>query len=182
MAKLIEKVYGEALFELAVEEKRMDEFRKEIRVIEQVLSENPDFEKLMQHPGIPVEEKEKILTNVWEGRVSREMLGLMLLLLQKKHYNKLSGVLDYFVTRVMEQEEIGIAYVRTPMPLSQEQKNAVEKKLIETTSYRSFEMHFEEDASLIGGMVIRIGDHVLDNSVKTKLEHLSRQLYQIKLQ
>ena len=96
MAKLIEKVYGEALFELAVEEKRMDEFRKEIRVIEQVLSENPDFEKLMQHPGIPVEEKEKILTNVWEGRVSREMLGLMLLMLQKKHYNKLSGVLDFF--------------------------------------------------------------------------------------
>lgn len=95
MAKLIEKVYGEALFELAVEEKRMDEFRKEIRVIEQVLSENPDFEKLMQHPGIPVEEKEKILTNVWEGRVSREMLGLMLLMLQKKHYNKLSGVLDF---------------------------------------------------------------------------------------
>lgn len=39
----------------------MDEFRKEIRVIEQVLSENPDFEKLMQHPGIPVEEKEKYL-------------------------------------------------------------------------------------------------------------------------
>lgn len=182
MAKLIEKVYGEALFELAVEEKRMDEFRKEIEGIEQVLSENPDLEKLMQHPGIPMEEKEKILTNVWDGRVSREMLGLMLFLLQKKHYGKLSGVLDYFTARVKEQEGIGIAYVKTPMPLTQEQKAEVEKKLIETTSYRSFEMHFEEDASLIGGMVIRIGDHVLDNSVKTKLEHLSRQLYQIKLQ
>lgn len=106
----------------------------------------------------------------------------MLFLLQKKHYGKLSGVLDYFVARVKEQEGIGIAYVKTPMPLTQEQKAEVEKKLIETTSYRSFEMHFEEDASLIGGMVIRIGDHVLDNSVKTKLEHLSRQLYQIKLQ
>ena len=53
---------------------------------------------------------------------------------------------------------------------------------METTSYQSFEMHYETDPSLIGGMVIRIGDRVVDSSIKTRLENLSRQLYQIKLQ
>ena len=182
MAKLIEKVYGDALFELAVEENRTGEFLEEIKVIEQVLSENPDFNELIQHPGISEEEKENILTTVWKGRISRELLGLMRLLLQKKHYAMLNKVLDYFVMRVKEKDGIGIAYVATPMPLSEERRKAVEKRLIETTSYHSFEMHFAVDASLIGGMVIRIGDHVMDNSVKTKLSHLSRQLYQIKLQ
>ena len=182
MAKLIEKVYGDALFDLAVEKNRAEEFLDEIKVIGQVLSDNPDFAELMQHPGISEEEKEKILKNVWEGRISKELLGLMLLLLQKKHYGKLNSVLDYFVMRVKEKDGIGIAYVTTPMPLTEDRKNAVEKRVVETTAYHSFEMHFSEDPSLIGGMVIRIGDHVLDNSVKTKLEHLSRQLYQIKLQ
>lgn len=182
MAKLTEKVYGEALFELAVEEGKSEEFLQEILTIKQLLSENPDFAKLMQHPGIPETEKEKVLLTVWEGRISREVTGLMLLLLQKEHYSELPRVLDYFIAQMKEKERIGIAYVKTAVALSEEQEKRVEKRLLETTSYRSFEMHFEVDESLIGGMIIRIGDRVVDNSIKTRLENLSRQLYQIKLQ
>lgn len=182
MAKLIEKVYGDALFELAVEEGKTQALLQEVQTIRQLLSENPDFSRLMQHPGIPESEKEQVLKTVWEGRAGREVTGLMLLLLQKEHYGKLPQVLDYFILRVKEEERIGIAYVKTAMPLSEAQKQKVEKRLLETTAYRSFEMHFSVDASLIGGIVIRIGDRVLDNSIRTKLDNLSRQLYQIKLQ
>lgn len=182
MAKLIEKVYGEALFELAVEEGKTDLLLQEVLCVQQLLSDNPDFAKLMQHPGISKEEKEKTLETVWEGRVSKEILGLMLLMLKKEHYAELSKVLEYFIALVKEKERIGIAYVKTALPLSKEQQQKVEKRLLETTSYRSFEMHYEVDNGLIGGIVIRIGDHVLDNSIRTRLDNLSRQLYQIKLQ
>ncbi len=182
MAKLIEKVYGDALFDLAVEENRTMAYLEEIKEIAQVLSQNPDFAKLMQHPGIPESEKEEVLKSVWSGRISKEVEGLMLLLLQKEHYNELPKVLDYFVKRVKEQEGIGTAYVTTPMPLTEGQKAAVEKRLMETTDYKSFEIHYAEDETLIGGIVIRIGDHVMDNSVRTRLENLSKELYQIKMQ
>ena len=182
MAKLTEKVYGEALFELAVEEGRTDSLLEEVRVVSQVLSANPDLAKLMQHPGIPENEKEKLLKEVWDGKVSKELTGLMLLLLQKEHYSELPLVLDYFTAQVKEKEKIGIAYIKTAVELNAVQKGQVEKRLLETTDYRSFELHFEVDPSLIGGMIIRIGDRVVDSSIKTKLENLSRQLYQIKLQ
>ncbi|MDE6128764.1 MAG: F0F1 ATP synthase subunit delta, partial [Lachnospiraceae bacterium] len=71
MAKLIEKVYGEALFELAVEEKRTDSLMEEVQAVKQVLAENSELAKLMQHPGIPENEKEEVLENVWGGRVSK---------------------------------------------------------------------------------------------------------------
>ena len=182
MAKLTEKVYGEALFELAVEEGRTDSLLEEVRLVSQVLSDNPDLAKLMQHPGIPESDKEKLLKEIWDGKVSKELTGLMLLLLQKEHYSELPLVLDYFTAQVKEKEKIGIAYIKTAVELNAAQKGLVEKRLLETTDYRSFELHFEVDTSLIGGMIIRIGDRVVDSSIKTKLENLSRQLYQIKLQ
>lgn len=182
MAKLVEKVYGEALFELAVEEGRAKELLKEAVEVRQALSDNPDFEKLMLNPAIPGEEKEKVLAAVWQERIDSEIFGTMRLLLQKEHYKQLPLVLDYFISRVKEAEKIGIAHVTTALPLSPEQGARVEKKLLDTTAYKSFEMHYEVDPALIGGMVIRIGDRVVDSSIRTKLESISRQLYQIKLQ
>ena len=170
MAKLIEKVYGEALFELAVEEGRTAELMEEIKLVQQVLSDNP------------VNEKEQVIEQVWGGKVSREVTGLMVMLLKKEHYGQLPQVLAYFLEQVREKERIGIAYVRTAVELSTAQREKVEKRLLETTSYRTFEMHFDVDPSLIGGMIIRIGDRVVDSSIKTRLENMSRQLYQIKLQ
>lgn len=182
MAKLIEEVYGEALFELALEEGNSESLLKEVCEIKQVLAENTELAKLMQHPGIPENEKEAVLKKIWEGRISREVTGLMLLLLKKEHYKQLPLVLDYFIDKMKARKGIGIAYVKTAVPLSLKQQERVEKRLLETTAYQSFEMHFEVDEALIGGIVIRIGDRVVDNSIKTRLENLGRQLYQIKLQ
>ena len=65
--------------------------------------------------------------------------------------------------------------------LSAEQKQKVEQKLLQQTSYESFEVTYEVDASLIGGMVIRIGDRVVDSSIKTKLEDIARSLKNVQL-
>ena len=57
MAKLISKTYGEALFELAVEENKVDVFEQEISAILEILNQNPDFLQLLNHPKISKEEK-----------------------------------------------------------------------------------------------------------------------------
>ena len=67
------------------------------------------------------------------------------------------------------------------MPLSDSQKEQIKKKLLETTKYVEFELHYDVDESLIGGMVIRIGDRVVDSSVKSRLMTLTRELSKIQL-
>ena len=67
------------------------------------------------------------------------------------------------------------------MELSKNQKKEVENRLLETTSYVQMEMEYSVDKSLIGGMVIRIGDRVVDTSIKNKLNELSKELYNIQL-
>lgn len=181
MAKLVSKTYGDALFEIAAEANRTDAFYEEAQGLLTVLGENPDLSKLMNHPEIIKEEKLQIIENIFKGKLSDEMVGLLRMIVDKGHFGELKAVLEYFIEEVKESKNVGTAYVTTAMELSGAQKTQVEEKLIQTTKYVQFEMHYDVDAALIGGMVIRIKDRVVDSSVRTKLDSLSRELSKIQL-
>lgn len=109
------------------------------------------------------------------------MMGLLNVLLKKGRIGEILPVLDYFMEQVMAYKKIGEVTVRTPMPLSEGQKEKIEKKLLEVSEYETVSVDYQIDESLLGGMVIRIGDRVLDNSIRCKLDAMSRQLYKVKL-
>lgn len=181
MAKLVSNVYGDALFELAMETGRLDEFLEEAKAVSEALKDNIQLSQMMDHPKISKDEKLECIESIFNGRVSKELVGLMRMMIEKNHFADMLDVLDYFVLRVYEEKNIGIAYISTPMELTDAQKNDVEKRLLETTHYVSFIMNYNVDADLIGGMVIRIGDRIVDSSVKTKLDSLARELSKIQL-
>ena len=62
-----------------------------------------------------------------------------------------------------------------------EMKKRIKDKLLSTTDYKEIEIDYKVDPSLIGGMVIRIKDRIVDNSVKTKLENITRDLHKIQI-
>ena len=181
MAKLVSKTYGDALFELALEENKIDSLLDEVKAVLVALSENQDLSKLMNHPKISKDEKVVLIEDIFKGRVSMELTGLMRMLVEKGHYHEIDNVLEYFQGRVKEHKNIGTAYVTSAVELSDVQKDAVVRRLLETTKYVEFEMHYSVDAALIGGMVIRIGDRVVDSSIQTKLLDLARELSKIQL-
>lgn len=181
MAKLISKTYGKALFELAVEEKKIPVFVEEIQAILKILEENQEFLSLMNHPKILKEEKIQVMETVFKGRVQEELVSFFRLIIMKDRYGEIQSILHYFLDEVKRLQGIGVAYVTTAAALTVIQKQRVEKRILETTSYRKLEMHYREDKELIGGMVIRIGDRVVDSSVKTKLNELTKQLLKVQL-
>lgn len=181
MAKLVGTTYGEALFELAVEEGKEEEFLNEILQLKELLLENPDFGRLMNHPKILKEEKLKVVEQVFKGRISGELLGFLHLIVSKDRYGDIENILNYFIDEVKKLKGIGIAYVTTAIDLSEVKKKEVEAKLLATTSFKKMEMHYQVDENLIGGMVIRIGDRVVDSSVRNKLFELQRELLKVQV-
>ena len=181
MGKLVSKTYGDALFSVAMEELRVDEFYESAQVIRNSLQENRDFCKLLEHPEIAKEKKVKMIEDSFLNQIPKEMVGLMILLVSKGRTSEILAVFEYFIDLVRETKRIGKASVTTAVPLSDQQKEKVEKKLLETTKYESFEMDYCVEPTLIGGMVIRIGDRVVDSSIKTKLYDLSRNLRNIQV-
>ncbi|MCM1040389.1 MAG: ATP synthase F1 subunit delta [Roseburia sp.] len=181
MAKLISKTYGDALFELAVEENKVDVLFDEIGQLQNILKENDEFGKLMMHPKIIKEEKLQVAENVFKGRVSDELLGFLTIVISKDRYQDIDEILDYFITEVKKYKGIGVATVTTAVPLRDEQCKKIEQRLLDTTAYKTMEMHYELNTALIGGMVIRIGDRVVDSSISTKLNELQKDLLKVQI-
>lgn len=102
-------------------------------------------------------------------------------MIEKGRFAEVESILSYFVSKVMEYKKIGTAYVTSAMPMSDEELANVEKRLLETTSYNEMHIVHDVDRNLIGGMTIRIGDRVLDSSIRTKLDSMAKELSQITL-
>ena len=181
MAKLVSNVYGDALFELAVETGKVDDFLQEAEGVIEVVKTNDGFSQMMNHPKINKEEKLQIIDEIFKGRVSGEMVGLLRMLEEKDHIKDTEDVLKYFIERVYDYKKIGRAFISTPFELTDAQKKDVEKRLLETTAYSSFVMDYTVDPELIGGMVIRIKDRVVDSSIKTQISILTHELSNIQL-
>lgn len=176
MAKQVDTTYGNALFELALEQKKIDELYDEVKVLINVLKENDELIKLLNHPRINKDEKKQIVRNTFDGKVSSELTGLITMVVDKDHISDIVGILEYFLKLVKKEKNIGVVSVTSAVALSDVQKANIEKRLIETTSYTSLETEYKVDESLIGGLVIRIEDRVVDSSIKSKLDKMSKML------
>ncbi|PXV91772.1 F-type H+-transporting ATPase subunit delta [Lachnotalea glycerini] len=181
MAKLVAKTYGDALFELALEEDKVDVFVKETNGILQVLQENAELHKLMNHPKITKEEKNNVMEEIFKGRISEELTGFIHIIVTKDRYNEITYIFEYFLDKVKEYKNIGLAYVSAAVELNETQKKELMNRLLQITKYKQIDIVYSVDTALIGGMVIRIGDRVIDSSIRTKLYEMSKNLSKIQL-
>ncbi len=180
MAKQVSKTYGNALFEVAVENHTLDETLDEVIFVKQTFLENEELNRLLLHPNITVEEKIKVIENIYKGQVSDELTGLMTMMVAKNHMKDFISVFDYVIDAIKEEKGIGVAHITSASELSKEQRARIEKRLLETTKYSEIEGIYAVDKTLIGGLVIRIQDTVVDSSLKTQIAKLSNQLLQQK--
>ena len=181
MAKLVSGAYGEALFELASEKKTVSAMLEEVSGLQMVLKENKELSVLMNNPKVSKDEREGIIKEVFQGRLSDDLLYFLILLVQKGRYAHVEEILAYFTDRVKEAEGIGTAYITTAVELTPAKKDEIHKKLLATTSYREIEVIYQVDPEIIGGMTVRINDRVVDSSIKTKLEKMERSLLAVQL-
>lgn len=181
MAKLAATTYGDALFDLAVEEETFDSLYEEAQAVLTAFAENDGIGRILNHPKVIKEEKEKFIESVFGGFVSKEMTGLLMIMVSKDRQGEIVSTLQYFMEKVRAHKRIGTVYVTTAKALREDQKKKTVDKLLETTGYDRLIMNYAVDETLIGGMVIRIGDRVVDSSIKTKLDGLTKDLKKIQL-
>lgn len=181
MAKLVPKTYGDALFELALENGQMDILVEEAGGIIGILEENEELRKLMKHPKITKEEKINVIEEIFKGRISNDIIGFMRIILIKDRYGEIAEIFEYFISKAKVYKNIGTACVTTAVEMKDKQKEELLAKLIKITGYEQIEVEYRIDAAIIGGMIIRIGDRVIDSSIKTRIHEISKNLSKIQL-
>ena len=134
MAKRVSSIYGNALFELAAEENKMDALLSEVQTLQQILLENADLLSLLNHPEVSKIEKLDLLKNIFSGRASDEVLGSLSIIVEKDRQNDIPKIFEFFVATATEFKGIGQVKVVSAPQLSARQKQKLTTRLLETTN------------------------------------------------
>ena len=180
MAKLVVKRYATALFDLAASEGAMAKYEEEVKVIVKALHDEPDFMAVLQDHKVTREDKISIVENIFTNQVSAPIVGLLVLLVNKGRQAEILNVLEAFLERVKAESGIIKAVVTSAIPLKEAQITALKEKL-EAGTKRKIELETIVDSSIIAGLVVRVGDKVVDASYQGEIQTLKKQLSKIKL-
>ena len=136
MAKLVSKVYGDALFEESIEKQSVDTLFHEVKALLAIWRENRELAELLDNPKIVKEEKIGIITNIFAGRVSDDLMGFLAVIVDKGRQKDIPAICTYFIDTVKEYKKIGVAHVASAVELKSEQKAMIEQRLLEITYRR----------------------------------------------
>ena len=177
----IARQYSKALYEIGKENDNLFELYDELKELHQTLNENEELSKALFHQRVLVEEKQKVFKRVFEGKLSDDIYKFMLLLIEKRRIYFLENIVQEFRRLVYKHENIITVEVTTAVEMQEETREKLKAKLKEYVD-KKIEMEEYCDPDIIGGMIIKVGDYLIDGSIKSKLESLEEKIKKIPLQ
>lgn len=180
MAMLVTTRYANALFALAEEKNSVTEYETEASEIIKILRTDSQFIDLLTHPSIVMEKKIELVSDVFEGRVTDDFVGLMILCIKKYRQNIIVDILEEFVDMAKAYNGFIKASVTSAVELNENQLTQIKSNLEESTN-KQIELHAIVDEDILGGLIIRVGDKVVDGSVRGKMRSLQNNLLNLRL-
>jgi ATP synthase, F1 delta subunit len=167
--------YAAALFAQAKKQDNIVAIRDDLRSAVETVEGSPILMSLLNQPLVTEARKKEAVATALQGRVQPATFAVINLLIDKRRATLLRGVYDEYERLVREYQNIAFATAVTAVPLTEPQKAALEKSL-EARTGKDIELKTEVDPAIMGGVLVRIGDTVLDGTVRGKLERLREQL------
>lgn len=180
MVELVEKRYGKALFDIAKEENTVDAFDEEVISIIKLITDEKEFIELLNHPSLSRNKRIELIKEAFEGRVSNEIIGFMVLAINKGRQENIPGILAYAHSLVEEHRGFLNAYIESAMELSEKDIEVIKKKL-EVQTDKKILIKTSVNEELLGGISIRIGDRIVDNTVLSALKRMSKEIIETKV-
>jgi F-type H+-transporting ATPase subunit delta len=170
--------YARALLDVANKESDPESAEQELAAFVDLVRTNPDLERTLANPVVSAADKRAIVQQILERLKPTTPVGkLVLLLASRGRLALLPDLLDVYRERLMEHRNVLSAEVTTAAPLSPERAEQLQQRLANATG-RTITMTTKVDASIIGGVVTRIGGTVYDGSVATRLAKVRDRLEQ----
>lgn len=178
MEKLVAKTYATALFDVAVESNMLDSFGEEIQFINETFQQYPELYELYKTPQISSDEKKQIIAQVFQGKINAEVMNFLKILLDKRRTNAFADIAKEYKRLANAHNNIVEAVAITAVPMPDVDKIALENKLSSTTG-KVVRLKNEIDDSILGGILVRIGDKVIDGTIQSRLNELQESFAQI---
>lgn len=175
--EVIYSKYSQAMFDIAKEQNKLEEFGTQLKDVRDTLVENPELKKFIGSPLIPAASKKDALKQIFASDVAPLVLQFLYVMVDRQREGAIVEAIDSFIDLARAARNIEVAKVRVVKPLSKaEEKDLV--AALERTTGKKIEPLYYIDPSIIGGIVVRIGDRLIDGSLLRQLQDMQYALLQ----
>lgn len=171
----IVSAYAEALFRLASAEEVSDLVEEELHEIERLYSDNAEMKEFINNPRVKAEGKKDALDELLGDKLSSVTLNHVHLIIDQERGRSLPKIAEEYYRLAAEARAKVTAEVVTAVPISEDTRRKLGKELGRVTK-KDVYLRARVDESILGGAIVRIGDKVLDGSVRNKLNQLRKQM------
>lgn len=168
------KRYAQAAFDIAKQQGDFDQWERDLQQLVDVLH-GPAVSEFFQSPAVPLEAKQRAIEAALPEPSQRYIRNLALVLLERGRFEQVPQVVEYFHDLVLIARGVAIADVTTAVELQPAEAREVRERLSQLTG-KKVELRPRVDPAIIGGIVVRIGDELIDGSVRTQLTTLRQRM------
>jgi len=169
-----------ALLEIAVKKGLLEQIEKDLDLVCDVITQNADFKKVLLHPSVTRNDKKNLIKKVFGAPVSGLMRNFLSLVVDRRKEWVLESIPDVYKKTIDEKKGVLRAKVQTVIPIEGDRLNNLRKRLDKITG-KSVEVEVVNDPQILGGMVIRIGNTMIDRSVASRLKNLKARLLELRM-
>ena len=166
--------YAEAAFEVATRDGTLDRWRADLDIAASIAGDQRSLD-VLANPAIPIERRAIALGQLLVDQVSEQAANLVRLLLRRSRIEDLPRVAAEYRRLDDRRQGITHATATSASELTQDEIRELTARLEQSTGGR-IALDVEVDPSLLGGLVVRVGDRLIDGSVRSRLERLRNQL------
>lgn len=171
MYEYLDRRYALALYKVAEEKNKVDEYLQDLREICDIIDNNKELKAVIEYPQISTKQKKRIFIDIFKGKIDEELLSFLLILIEKGRILYLKEKLNQFEQINLEKKNVVIAQVKSVIEMTDEQTSTLKSKL-EKMYNKTVIIKHEIDKSIIGGLYVRVGNDVIDGSIKSKLDDM----------
>ncbi|HZE20372.1 MAG TPA: ATP synthase F1 subunit delta [Candidatus Angelobacter sp.] len=175
ISAVLARRYARALLELAKKRKDLEATHQDLEAVSRVFERDPRVRRFFEAPNIARSEKEAFLDKQFKAKLNKSIYGLLVLLLRRRRFDHLVAIAGEFHKLAEDAQGITRAVVRTAVPITDGQADALTGLLAKRTG-RKVLLTREVDAALLGGVSLALDHKVIDGTLATQLWRLRRQL------
>ncbi len=166
--------YAQALFEIGVQSD-LNTMEAELQDLTKLIEQNTEVAHFLYHPHISISEKKSLMEKLFAGQLSATVRNFLYLLIDRRRQNYLPDITREFSLLADQARNIVEAKVASATPLNENQEERLQKELARMTG-KEVRLVKEVRSELIGGVLVQIGDRVMDGTVAYKLQRIRQGL------
>ncbi len=171
MYEYLDRRYALALYEVAEEKGKVQEYLQDLREICELINNNHDFYEVIKHPQISTKKKKQTFINIFKDKIDGDLLSFLLILIEKDRILFLKEKLAQMEIIDLERKNTVRGLIKTAVPLLKEEFDEIKEKF-EKKYNKTILLEAVVDKSVLGGVYVRIGNDVIDGTVRNKINEM----------